>query len=633
MKKVKLSAAAAILILILTLAVAAIAGFTRPQSAYAASGRYDYHFVNYNVVYDIESDRYIHVTETMEVSYDGWDNTGFARYLVSNSGEIYKNVGVKEEISGQIFDVYYEVKNGDDGDSLWVDIGDRDTTKSYSSTQRYYTYILTYDMGLMTAPEGKNMLSLNAIGVGRDFAIDNFSITVFMPEGFEKIEGTIGNVNSDTPLQFTPTQVGGRTAYVATGSLAAKEGVSFDATFKDGALTTYVYFTPYWFVIACAGLLLAAVLIKIVLSSRTRLVPVVCFEPPDDMDPLMMGKLIDNKVNPEDISAMIFYWADKGYVKIDFENKDDPVLLREVASLPANRPDYEQLMFTRLFGTNYEVHTAKFDPVFSGSVTLIKKQVDAHASGLNDTRTMSVSILIAIFSGLLAALAPLLLGVTQINPKFIYITSILMIVPALIVYALSESVWYNRYKLKKYLQALCYTGILALAGGFTALYIFLMPDFIMPKLAKGLMCLTCFLTVMFSVSLVSHTKKHTENLRNILGFKKFITTVEKPQLEKMIEENPELYYHILPYAQVLGVSDKWEDKFKNIAIEPPRWASSPVGTILEFHYINSIIRLSSQKISSHMITRTASSNSFGGFGGFGGHVGGGHGGGGFGGGR
>ena len=38
-----------------------------------------------------------------------------------------------------------------------------------------------------------------------------------------------------------------------------------------------------------------------------------------------------------------------------------------------------------------------------------------------------------------------------------------------------------------------------------------------------------------------------------------------------MEQDPEYFYHILPYTYALGVSDKWIKKFESIAMQPPRW--------------------------------------------------------------
>ena len=47
--------------------------------------------------------------------------------------------------------------------------------------------------------------------------------------------------------------------------------------------------------------------------------------------------------------------------------------------------------------------------------------------------------------------------------------------------------------------------------------------------------------------------------------------MEKEKLEAMLDEKPEYFYNVLPYAQVLGVTSIWCDKLEDITIEAPKW--------------------------------------------------------------
>jgi len=53
-----------------------------------------------------------------------------------------------------------------------------------------------------------------------------------------------------------------------------------------------------------------------------------------------------------------------------------------------------------------------------------------------------------------------------------------------------------------------------------------------------------------------------------LGFKSFLFAAEKQRLEMLLKENPDYYYNILAYAQVLGVSKIWQSKFDRLIISP-----------------------------------------------------------------
>ena len=60
-------------------------------------------------------------------------------------------------------------------------------------------------------------------------------------------------------------------------------------------------------------------------------------------------------------------------------------------------------------------------------------------------------------------------------------------------------------------------------------------------------------------------------LGRIRGFKHFLEIADKDRLEMLVQENPSYFYDILPYTYILGVSDKWIDKFEDIAVEPAHW--------------------------------------------------------------
>ncbi len=53
-------------------------------------------------------------------------------------------------------------------------------------------------------------------------------------------------------------------------------------------------------------------------------------------------------------------------------------------------------------------------------------------------------------------------------------------------------------------------------------------------------------------------------LSKIKGFRNYLETAEKNRINQLVEENPNYFYDILPYAYVLNVSKKWIEKFENI---------------------------------------------------------------------
>ena len=96
----------------------------------------------------------------------------------------------------------------------------------------------------------------------------------------------------------------------------------------------------------------------------------------------------------------------------------------------------------------------------------------------------------------------------------------------------------------------------------------------------------------------------------------------------MLEENPELYYKVLPYAQVLGVTDEWEEKFAALTIEPPSWCVGYRMTVFDHMVFHRCMRRA--MVVAMTPPQSSGTGRSGGGGSFGGFSGGGHGGGGFG---
>ena len=140
--------------------------------------------------------------------------------------------------------------------------------------------------------------------------------------------------------------------------------------------------------------------------------------------------------------------------------------------------------------------------------------------------------------------------------------------------------------------------------------------------------------VMMAVSpgMRRRTDKGAQWNGRILGLKHFIETVEADKLKMMVEKDPQYFYHILPYAYVLGVTDKWAKQFERIAVEPPNWYYGYDGSLFTTIWFTSMLTHSMQYTQMNMAMTKSSGGGFGGIGGGGGFSGGSFGGGGAGGG-
>lgn len=627
MRKVKINPLYSLITLIIAvIAIIAVAVISLGSSVTAFADR-SFRITDYDVTYDVDTDRRISVTEILTVQYKGL--SGFIKDIPVNAGEQVRNVHVTEQSDDGTIDAHFEVQI--DLEYLsFVSVVIGDDSPKYDT----HVYTLTYDYCLTRAQEGENLLYLNAVGTQHD-GFDNANVTIIVPQGYIRSEYYIGKLGSDYGVDYEDETVrsDGKVVLSLNGlNLSQGEGVTFMIEFEEGTLSTYFEFAPYWFVIVAAVLIVAIILVKLLFFNENLLMPVIHYEAPDGMDPMMMGKLIDNKINPEDVTSLIFYWADKGYVKINLDNANDPVIIR-IKDLPDTAQDYEKRVFNGLFVKGDSVKTSSLRYSFYITYNKATALINEKTKMLYMKVSMGVAILFAALSVIILGGAPFILGLTSVSGTLRFVYGFLAFFPGLVIYALTKMVKYNSTKRDRKKNVLYIGLIILVILVCSGIFMLIIPSSLIPIVPKALLCVLCFSAMSLAIIIESRTPEYNKTLNDIVGFREFILSAEKDKLEELLESDPEYYYHVLPYAQVLNVSNIWEDKFKNLTVEPPKWAISSHPTVLDFAVINLSINRSLSKISSDLVSKPSSSggSGHGGFGGGhgGGHVGGGHGGGGF----
>jgi uncharacterized membrane protein len=162
---------------------------------------------------------------------------------------------------------------------------------------------------------------------------------------------------------------------------------------------------------------------------------------------------------------------------------------------------------------------------------------------------------------------------------------------------------------------------------FTVIFVFVFATHVMTRYEKLLLCIGVFASAFLTQFTLTRSEAYMKELEDILGFREFIVVTEQDKIKVMLEENPELYYKVLPYAQVLGVTDEWEGKFKGLLIQPPSWCMASDLTLFDYYLIHrclnrsmmvSMARAAAQAASNaggRFVGRSGGGGSFGGFGG------------------
>ena len=149
------------------------------------------------------------------------------------------------------------------------------------------------------------------------------------------------------------------------------------------------------------------------------------------------------------------------------------------------------------------------------------------------------------------------------------------------------------------------------------------------ELPASSMILTFLVSIMglvLSGLVIKRTSYGKDILAQIEGFRNFMEVAEKERLEALLEDDPYYFYNTLPYAQVLGVTKKWIDKFDGISMKQPDYYDTyyPMRDIYAINMLNNSLNNVTSTVSKSAYS-PSSSDGFGG-GGFSGGGGGGGGG-------
>ncbi|MDE5896511.1 MAG: DUF2207 domain-containing protein, partial [Clostridia bacterium] len=591
MKKIKslkgiLAAAAALL-----LALALWAGFTPPVSvsdaAYYPTG--DYTITAYTVEYDVSEKLAVSVTEVFTVEFRKragiWDNDlhGVIRDFPLGSGVRYRNL--KAVCDHPDFSPSLHT---DDSDYMSYYLRGDGTVYGESRT-----YTLTYEM-LLPKPDG-SVLSFNPIGYGWMTEINNVTCTIIVPQGVtlrEVYSGdyrteadayTDGGVQNGNQITVRADRLP-RAFYDGEGNLLAA-GITVDLNFGKGVFSYTPDLTVLYIVLIGAAIIAGAVLLKLFALRQPALVRTVNLDAPEQMDPLRMGKLIDNSIDSEDIGSLVFWLASKDYLTIDLSgSQDDPTLIRSDKEIEPDMPAHCRIFFEGLFSNRISVRISELGNSFYKTTEQVKAAVSATVTKPYDKKS-------GVFFGLFWLLSVLLLGgflflyaLAAVGGGYLWWVGFVTCLFGFIAGAVGTNFAAQRYyKWKKWKIVLSVLAGVAV-GMLAALVGMLFPSAAFTRVTSLIAAALATAAGAVAGSFSRRTPEYNEKLGQILGFKQFILFTERDKIEFMLKENPELYYKILPYAQVLGVTDAWTEKFKGLDMKAPAYVRYS-GTDFLFDYL------------------------------------------------
>ena len=357
------------------------------------------------------------------------------------------------------------------------------------------------------------------------------------------------------------------------------------------------------------------------------------FYPPQNLNSADVAYAYNQKVSTRDMVSLIFYWASHNHIKITI-NKDKSFMLEKINKLDDKHKIYEKTIFKDLFkaGDDKSVTDEQLEDATIESINSSRKDVKDYFKNekdLNNRHSIKKARLISLLPIIIILLNFIYNGILSHNLTSSLFMSLILIVSFLIFSNLFISISKNNSK-NKYISENKIKSIL-LKSLLLLIYIIIN---IFISLYNQLSVSSNIITLLISIIdivlcglIVSRSDYGKDILAKIEGFKNFIEVAEKERLEALLEDDPYYFYNTLPFAQVLGVTKKWIDKFDKISMQQPPFYNTyyPMNDIYAISMLNSSLNNITSTVSSSAYAPSSSSDGFGG-GGFSGGGGGGGGG-------
>lgn len=553
-----------------------------------------YTIEDYQININVKNDKTMIISEKITVDFNEYSH-GIVRWLKLMDNVSYYDNGkltsknYKNNITN--FQYSYSESSGstrlvgtyEENGYIFYQMGN---SSSYSIGTQTYAFSYAFNSG-DDRMKSKDLFYFNIIGTGWDTSIANVDFTITMPteidgQEFKFYVGQYGedNVGGDPRLTYS---VEGNTVTGNCRNLAFCEAITVYSEFKNGYFkVSRNVFIDTIIAIATIATVVAFAFFFAFKRKKDPIVEVVEFEAPKGMTPSEVGYLNDGKLTGDDLSSLIVYWASKGYVKIKELEKSYEIT--KIANLPDDAKKHEKLFFEGLFKDGDVIDTKNLSQL-NGELGYkckksVEKDMESYFQKSVDKIFNAICVVVAIIYSIMfnknyfqayPGILQFVLGIVALLGMCLGITLVVDIVK------LKDKISKTKYMIYYILNAVLVLGSII---GFAIL----MDSYVDAFCARFYLMLLPIVAVLMYPFLELYTEKGREVLGHVRGLRNYIMMAEKDRMEMLVKEDPTLFYSVLPYAYVLGVSDVYMNKFKDVNIAQPEWYYSDNFTTSYFTY-------------------------------------------------
>ncbi|MBP5204651.1 DUF2207 domain-containing protein [bacterium] len=578
----------------------------------------DYVIDSYNIDIVVNENNTFDITEQITTTFNVPKHGIFRKIPLSN--EIQRLDSTKSYNRAQVSNVEVtgdKYKTSRENGYYVIKIGSSDVVLTGPKS---YTISYTYNIGKDPSKD-YDELYYNIIGTEWDTTISGVSFTITMPKEFDssKLGFSSGAYGSTNNSNISYRVEGNKIIGTYNGTLGSNEALTVRCELEEGYFVGAGLNVNRWLYL----LLLIPVIflcISIYLwfkyGKGEPVVETVEFYPPEGLNSLEVGYLYKCSVNSEDVTSLLIYLANKGYLKIS--ELEEKVLFSKVKRFKITKlkeydgnNEEERIFMDGLFKKGDEVtHKDLYDKFYLTINKIISRvQSDKNKNKIIEKTSVNKRLWIAL-------MIILSYGAITIPPVLLYSEPdmlFLALFPAvgwvvMVSMLLADSSVFT--KIFGVIWGLGFGGVPAVMG---LLPILRFDSVYLVGYIVGIVCVA--IMIYCFIHLFKRTPYGNEMYGKIKGFRNFLISAEKEKLEAMVNENPTYFFDILPYTYVLGVSKKWIKKFESISLKAPNWYDND-GTfnyVMFNSFMNNTMRSATTAMSSSPSSSGGGGSSGGGF--------------------
>ncbi len=597
---------------------------------------YDYVLNKYDINISVNENNTFFIKESIGATFNISKHGIFRKIPLKNS--VIRLDGSKSSNRAKITNITVDdqfTKYNENG-YLVLKIGDPNKTLKGDKN-----YLISYLYNLGKDPSKDfDEFYFNIIGNEWDTVIDNVTFTIKMPKEFDasKLGFSYGEKGS-TQNEGIKYEVNGN---IIKGSLNTHlmpgEGLTVRLELPEGyfvnASSNFDLYMICALVLPIVFLIISFLLWK-KFGHDDQVVETVEFYPPQGLNSAEVGFMYHGTATSEGVVSLLIYLANKGYLKInEIENQGifgkiktfEIEKIKEYDGLNEDEKTFFDGLFTpklNLFGKTEPQKNIVTESDLTNNFYTVTNRIISNINRKENKEKIfeksSINKYIYIFLMILISL-----GLITARPVLEY-SDFSTLIAAMILPAFSGAFLVSSIsgqgieingKLKKGFISILVSLIFFVIMGVIPWMIFVYPALSLDPLYIIIYFIgyICILGIMFFGSIMSkRTAYGNQMLGKLKGFRNFLETAEKDRLESLVMNDPSYFYNILPYTYVLGVSEKWIEKFETIAIQPPSWYSG--STTFNMHSFGTFMNSTMQSAQSSMTSSPSSSSGGGSSGG------------------